>query len=189
MPKDTKAAAAKEAKKLADKEAKEKAAAAKEAEDGEGEDGDKNEPRLTPEKKIEPVEEEERITSSKVEEDGPGKKSDEPEDYLIKYQVRKQTPSGTPASNPAEGTKASRMKTFLLSQPRLRMLIPRPMGEDQSVMQSVNLNGYRLDFPKDTYIDVPQQIADVLMESLKQTNAAIQINRIDGNKSKETALL
>ena len=81
------------------------------------------------------------------------------------------------------------MKEFLLSQARIRMLIPRPQGEKSTITQSVTLNGYRLDFPKDTYVEVPLQVAEVLAESLKQTNFALAQNLIDGNKEKETALL
>jgi len=113
----------------------------------------------------------------------------EPVDYLRPYQYRKQTEAGSVESDPAPGSKAATMKAFLLSQPRVRMLIPRPQGEKSSIKQSVNLNGYRLDLPKDTYVEVPLQIAEVLGESLKQTNAALQVNRIDGDTAKERALL
>lgn len=109
-------------------------------------------------------------------------------DYLRQYQYRKQTKFGSVDSDPQPGSKAAIMKKFLLSQPRVRMLFPRPQGEDGSVLQTVNLNGYRLDFPKDAYVDVPIPVADVLGESLKQTNAALRQFRIDGNKEKEKAL-
>lgn len=120
-------------------------------------------------------------------EDGP--QPGEPVDFLRPYQYRKQTQPGSVESDPVPGSKAATMKAFLLSQPRVRMLIPRPQGEKSSIKQSVNLNGYRLDLPKDTYVEVPLQIADVLGESLNQTNAALQVNRIDGDKAKESALL
>ena len=114
---------------------------------------------------------------------------DTQEDYLRKYQVRKQTNKGSVESDPPTGSKAEKMKKFLLKQPKVRMLIPRPQGEAGTVDQTVCLNGYRLDFPKDTYVEVPLQVAEVLGESLKQTNAAVQRNRIDGNEKKESALL
>jgi len=114
--------------------------------------------------------------------------SQEEGDYLRKYQVRKQTRPGSPESDPPKGSKAEAMKKFLLSQPRVRFFIPRPQGEDVSIRQSVCLNGYRLDFPKQSYVDLPQSVADVLMESLQQTEEALQRNRIDGNKEKEAAL-
>lgn len=110
-------------------------------------------------------------------------------DYLRQYQYRKQTAPGSVESDPPAGSKAAKMKAFLLKQPIRTMLIPRPMGEDVSIKQSVCLNGYRLDFPKDTYVEVPLQVADVLRESLKQTVAALRIGLIDGNREKEKALL
>src|SRR3989304_465466 len=118
-----------------------------------------------------------------------GPQPGEPVDYLRQYQYRKQTEPGSVQSDPPGGSKAARMKEFLLSQARIRMLIPRPQGEKSTITQSVTLNGYRLDFPKDTYVEVPLQVAEVLAESLKQTNFALAQNLIDGNKEKETALL
>lgn len=110
-------------------------------------------------------------------------------DYLRQYQYRKQTVAGSPDSDPQPGSKAERIKEFLLSQPRVRMLFPRQQGEDKSILQTINLNGYRLDFPKDTYVDVPEPVAEVLADSLKQTNNALARFRIDGDKKKENALL
>lgn len=113
----------------------------------------------------------------------------EPDDYLRQYQYRKATVKGSKASDPQPGSKAEIMKAELLRQPRIRMLIPRPFGEDKGILHTVNLNGYRLDFPKGAYVDMPEQIANVLAESLDQTNAALEFKRIDGNQSKENALL
>lgn len=142
-------------------------------------DQSKDEPRLAPEE-----------DESRLQPPSAGlPASEEAGDYLRKYQVRKQTPPGSIESDPPKGTKAAKMKKFLLSQPKVRMLVPRPAGEHSSIQQSVCLNGYRLDFPKDTYVDVPLQVAEVLGESLKQTNAALQKNLIEGNKAKEESLL
>lgn len=110
-------------------------------------------------------------------------------DYLRQYQYRKQTKAGSVQSDPPAGSKAAKMKAFLLSQPKVRFFIPRLSGEDVSIKQSVCLNGYRLDFLKQAYIDIPEAVANVLMESLKQTEEAVQRNRIDGDKKKEEALL
>lgn len=143
---------------------------------------EKVEPKLKAPKKKE-VEEEPRLEAPEE------KMATETGDYLLKYQYRKQTPFGSVASNPAPGSKAEKMKAFLLSSPKVRMFIPQTPGEDISIPQSVCLNGYRLDFPKQTYLDVPEPVANVLMESLKQTEVAIMRNRIDGDSKKENALL
>ena len=143
------------------------------------------EPRLEPSSQSQSVEEEPRLEApvpvlpaESVE-----------EDYLRQYQYRKDTQFGSLASDPVPGSKAERMKQFLLTSPKIRMFIPRPQGEDKTILQTVNLNGYRLDFPKQTYVEVPEAVADVLMESLVQTELAIQRDRIDGNAGREKALL
>ncbi|MBI4136858.1 hypothetical protein HY469_02235 [Candidatus Roizmanbacteria bacterium] len=111
------------------------------------------------------------------------------EDYLRQYQYRKQTAFGSVESDPAKGSKAEIMKRQLLAQPKVRIIVPRLPGEDPSIKATVNLNNYRLDFPKQAYIDMPQQIAELIMDSQGQTEAAIMRGQISGNKTKENALL
>jgi hypothetical protein len=142
---------------------------------------EQDETRLTPE-----VEEEvERLTP-------PEQKApvmQEEVDYLRKYQYRKQTVRGSVESDPVPGSKAERQKERLLTQPKVSIMIPREQGEDKSILHPVTLNGYRLDLPKQTYVVVPEQVADVIKESLNQTEQALSMNRIDGNKAREGALL
>jgi len=133
-----------------------------------GEDGDRIKPE--PEKELE------------VEDGG---------DYLRKYQYKKvndQPTVGGVLTDPDRGSKAERMKTSLLAQPRVRILVPRAPGEHGEVLMTVNLNGYRLDFPKNTYIELPEQVAQVIMDSQKQTDVALQAFRIDSDKAKTEAL-
>jgi len=139
-------------------------------------------------KKVEPLKEPDRLEPLKSAEPEDLKDKGEPEDYLRQYQYKKQTVFGSVESDPSEGSKADAMKKFLLSQKRVRMFIPRPMGETKQILQSVNLNGYRLDIPKNTYIEMPEQIAEVLKESLQQTEQALKYKLIEGDKDKETAL-
>lgn len=147
------------------------------------------EERLTPSvpaaPEVEEEVEEERLKPSNPEQ---GSASAQGEDYLRKYQYRKQTVYGSKESDPPAGSKAENMKKFLLAQPRVRIFVPRTSGEDKTVLQTVCLNGYRLDFPKNTYLELPLQIAEVLGESLAQTEQAIERMRIDGDKAKEAAL-
>ena len=107
------------------------------------------------------------------------------EDYLRQYQYRKDTVLGSPQSDPQPGSKAERMKKALLKQPRVRIIVPRPQGE-KNIEHSVTLNGYRLDFPKNQYLDLPQQIADVIMNAQQQTEAAIARGQIAGDARKES---
>ena len=118
----------------------------------------------------------------------------EKEDYLAKYEFHKD--SGLPyfaAGNvryfpPSPGSKALIMKDVLLGQSKVRTMIPRAPKEGKMVFASVNLNGYRLDFPKGTYIDVPKQVADVLNDSVNQTESALDNFQINTTQ-KEEALL
>lgn len=141
-----------------------------------------------PEEKIENVEpvEEKKIEPEKdkaAEED-----EEEVGDYLRQYQYRKQTAFGSEQSDPAAGSKAEKMKNHLLAAPRMNFMIPKPSGEDKTVKQSVCLNGYRMDFPKNVYIEVPKPVADILIRSLNLTVQALEKGRIDGNSGKENAL-
>ena len=110
------------------------------------------------------------------------------DDYLLKFQYGREMPLGDPRSNPQAGSKADTMKKRLLLQDRVKILIPVESGTDPSVKQSVNLNGYRLDLPKNTYIEIPQQIAEVIMNSQKQQIEALQPFRTDRKKEVEDAL-
>lgn len=143
----------------------------------------------------EPVETPERLTrtsgtgdESNLENANIVSEEDIEEDYLQKYQYMREKPLGHFDSNPKAG-KALIMKTNLLSQPKVRVMIPVDSGSDPSVPFSVQLNGYRLDLPRNQYIDVPEQVAEIIMFSNNQTLAAINNPlKISGNKAKETAL-
>jgi len=142
---------------------------------------DKDESRLQP------------PTDKTLEEDGKikGKPS---KDYLWQYEYHRDTgrpyfqTKGIPYVHPDIGSKTEKMKKVLLSQKRVRIFVPRKEGESDKVLQSVNINGYRLDFPKQTYLDLPEQIADLLKDSLIQDEQALQSFRIDTSE-KEQALL
>jgi hypothetical protein len=146
-------------------------------EDSNDQDDTKSDEKIT-------AEEPERLESK--EEELPADEEDG--DYLRKYQYRKQCKPGSKASDPQPGGKAAIMKKQLLAQPKVTLFVPRHEGEDPSIKLSVNINGYRLDLPKQTYLEVPQQVAEIIKESLGQTEAAIARNQIAGNKEKEKAL-
>lgn len=107
-------------------------------------------------------------------------------DYLRKYQFKKDLPLGDPRTDPVKGSKAYAMKQHLLKQDKVRMLVAS--GNDgfaKTVPFSVTLNGYRLDFPKRTYLDVPEQIARIIMKNQKQTDAALETMRLDREETKD----
>ena len=72
------------------------------------------------------------------------------------------------------GSKAEVMKAKLAKQPRVKILIPLEGKEKMGSTESVILNGYRLNILKGVYVDVPEQVAGIIMESQKQTRIAAQ---------------
>ena len=131
---------------------------------------------------------EEEIDEEKIEEEDAEESDDEDDaedsegDYLQKYQYGKDKPLGHPSTNPQAGSKAEKMKQSLLAQPKIRMLIPVIEGSSPEIPYSVNLNGYRLDFPTNTYVDVPEQISDLVRASHNQTEVALSRDRIGKDK-------
>lgn len=144
------------------------------------------EERITPENVSGEKEQEEEKTPAEVKKN---RNMEETTDYLKKYQYKQNCKLGADETNPDLGSKAARMKAHLLAQPRVRTMVPLDLNEDKNSKQSVCMNGYRLDFPKNTYIEIPEQIALKLSESLKQKEEALSLNRIDGHKDKENQLL
>lgn len=112
-------------------------------------------------------------------------------DYLRQYQyksVNNQPVIGGPLTDPDSGSKAETMKKHLLEQPRVSIFVPKAETEDPKIKLSVTLNGYRLDLPKNVYLEVPLQIAEVIRESLNQQASALLPFQINRNKATETAL-
>jgi len=65
------------------------------------------------------------------------------------------------------GSKAEIMKAALAVQPKVRILIPLMPDEKFGVTESVILNGYRLNITKGVYVDVPEQVANVIMAKME----------------------
>ncbi len=75
--------------------------------------------------------------------------------------------------SPAHGSKAAIMKKQLDAQPKITIMIPLGLGEPRGATHPVQLNGYRLNIRKGVYVDVPLQIAKVVMESQQLTEEAL----------------
>lgn len=74
------------------------------------------------------------------------------------------------------------MREKLMTQPTVRMYIPLNQGEKAGQTHPVTLNGFRINVPKGVYVDVPQQVADVLKDSFQQTEDAGKAFRLDLNR-------
>lgn len=80
-------------------------------------------------------------------------------------------PLSESSSRVSKGGKAERMRDFLKSQPKVRVLVPLAAGEKAGVTQSVILNGYSFYIRKGEYVEVPEAVAEVLEIKLKQKMA------------------
>lgn len=98
-------------------------------------------------------------------------------------------------------TKAQKMKSLLLSQPTVSILVPLEPSEKVGIVEwrtdskgdkyqihiggsieTVQINGFKYFIPKGIYTPVPQAIAEVIAESQQQTlnaGANISLDRID----------
>jgi len=66
------------------------------------------------------------------------------------------------------------MKSILKKQKTRRVFIPKEKGEPEGATESVILNGYRLNIKKGVYVDVPEQVADVIEEATMATAKAFE---------------
>jgi len=71
-------------------------------------------------------------------------------------------------------TKKEIIKAKLASQPKVRIIIPKEKNESEGAFETVQINGYTLQIKKGVYVEVPQQVADIIMESNKQINDALE---------------
>ena len=112
-------------------------------------------------------------------------------DYLRQYQYKSvnNVPTvGSRLTDPDPGSKAELMKKHLLSQEKVNIFIPKAETEDPKIKLSVTLNGYRLDLPKNVYLQVPFNVAEVIRESLNQQASALLPFQINRSRATESAL-
>lgn len=75
---------------------------------------------------------------------------------------------------PQPGSKAAKFKEQLLGQETKEYLIPRQAGEDKEIAQTVNMNGYHLELPKNIYLILPVQIVEFIKDSIEKTDIALK---------------
>lgn len=80
----------------------------------------------------------------------------------------------------AHKSKAQKMKENLAEQEKIQIFVPLEGKEKPGTQLPVTLNGHRVNVPKGVYVKVPQQVAQIVMDSLNQTEASTNIpQRID----------
>ena len=94
----------------------------------------------------------------------------------------------TPAATPAKGRNSANeaasfeetkddMRTKLAAQPTVKIFVPLDIGEKPGTQLPVNINGLRLNVPKGVYVEVPQTVADIVVESLESYSKASEALR------------
>lgn len=87
---------------------------------------------------------------------------------------------------------AKEMKAALDKQPKVSIMIPFEVGENaenaKNIPFHVNLNGYAMDIPRGTYVDVPMQVADLIKERLESEGKIGRQWRIDSDARRQEAL-
>jgi hypothetical protein len=87
---------------------------------------------------------------------------------------------------------AAEMKAALDKQPKVSIMIPFEVGENaenaKKIPFHVNLNGYAMDIPRGTYVDVPMQVADLIKERLESEGKIGRQWRIDSDARRQEAL-
>lgn len=77
--------------------------------------------------------------------------------------------------------KADRMKQKLAKEPMKTIYIPKNASEPDGIKFHVQLNGFIVEIPKDTYVDVPMSIWQVVVDSQRQIAKAGEKYRLDLN--------
>ena len=95
-------------------------------------------------------------------------------------------PAGLTEKRVKMGGKAAKMKARLALQPKRSILIPREGKEKAGTTFPVCINDYRLNIMKGVYVEVPKQVADVIMDHFNQTDAAdaLLVRKEDGKPMK-----
>lgn len=106
--------------------------------------------------------------------------------------TRTAAPSAPKDTETVYRTKVERIKAHLATQPKVMIFIPFEQGENPEqaakVQMVVNINGHQFNIPRGVGVEVPQQVAQMVMERLQSEGKAGRGSLISGNPDKETAL-
>lgn len=69
------------------------------------------------------------------------------------------------------GSKAELIFNLMCKQPRTRIIIPLQQGEKPGALASPQINGLKIGIFKGAYVEVPHQLAEIMMDSIGQTEA------------------
>lgn len=87
---------------------------------------------------------------------------------------------------------ALKMKEHLAKQKKVSIMIPLEVGVAPEVAEkipfTVNLNGYRFSIKRGTFVEVPEQVANIIKERLESEGKIGRDLRIDRNQNTLEAL-
>lgn len=85
-----------------------------------------------------------------------------------------------------------KVKARLERQPKIRTFIPIDQGVSQEVAEKipfvVNINGYRVEIKRGTYVDVPMEIADMIRERLESEGKIGRQHLLSSDAARQQAL-
>lgn len=62
----------------------------------------------------------------------------------------------------------------LKKQSKITINIPKEPGEKEDAFETVMINGYIMQIKKGVYVEVPEQVGKIIMDSQKQTTEALE---------------
>lgn len=125
------------------------------------------------EKKSGEEEEDKKSEEKEEKEEEEEDKKEEEEDEGIKEKSKSPIITGVSIEKYPKESKAEAMKNNLDKQSKISILIPLE-GDKVGSTFPVTLNGLRLNILKGTYVAVPKQVAEIIMESQNQTREALE---------------
>lgn len=83
---------------------------------------------------------------------------------------------------------AKKTQERLAKQPKIRFMIPLQPNEKEGAFETVQINGYRLVIKKNVFVDLPEQVVDILSEHYRISSEVGKEYRTDRDQKTQDAL-
>lgn len=74
---------------------------------------------------------------------------------------------------------ARQTKEILSKEPKIGIIIPLDQGEKPGAVRTATINGYRFTVKKNTYVLLPQSVAELFMQSMQTEASALLENPLN----------
>ena len=118
----------------------------------------------------EPDESDESDNTDDEDEDEEGDENPKPPTRPVRQAIKDGFKDGKGYLSP----KAARTRAKIIKQPKVNVYIPLEDGEKKGTTRSVIINGWRVNIIKGVYVEVPRQVADILIQSQQAELEALQ---------------